>query len=56
MLELPLTETLNCLVCPALSEAEVGVTLTATTGTRETTALADLDEFAALVAVTVMFC
>ena len=55
VLELPLTEALNCVVCPALSEDEVGVTVT-TSGTRETAALADWVEFAALVAITVIFC
>jgi len=59
-LELPLTEALNCLVCPALSETEVGLTATVTVtvavGVRETVACADLVGSAELVAVTVTFC
>ena len=46
----------NCCVCPALSVAVVGVTLTATAGISVTVAVADLVESAWLVAVMVTVC
>jgi len=55
VLELPVTDAVNCFVWVALSETEFGLNTTPT-GARDTVALADLVESAELVAVTMTFC
>ena len=56
VLDVPLTEAVNCWVCEALSDDVEGVTETATVGFRLTVAPADLVPSATLVAVTVTDC
>ena len=53
VLALPVTAAANCWVWEAVSKTLPGVTETATVGERETAAVADLVESAALMAVTV---
>ena len=56
VLLLPVTEAVNCCVCPCDRDAVAGLTETATGGISVMVALAELVASAALVAVTVTVC